>query len=167
LIVTAVLSLFVAFKSAKKWFVVSSFFLAGTMAILLRLRVSMIIIIAMVILLVILCRHFFVRIRTAFKPQFFFNDILAALKKEHNVEDLLLKEFRQSSGLGPEEYEKKKYEAMKNLLFGNYLARFVAYKLKNLHESRVIVFFSLLQLAFTFIFTIIIFSLEYFCIESD
>ena len=66
---------------------------------------------------------------------------------------------------GSETYSKKRFETIKNLLVLNQAVRSIAEKLKTFHESRILIVYSILKLAYTFIATIIIFGFVYFSLN--
>lgn len=167
-IFTAVGAVILTLRSAKKWFVTLAFFLTACAVILINLGTAFTVV-ATFLLLGLLIRHYFERLISAFKPETLFSSINKFLKSQWAAmrEEMLFKEIRDSSKYPPgsEEYLKKRFETIKNLLVLNQAFHFVAEKLKSFHESRILIVYSILKLVYTFIATIIIFGFAYFSLN--
>lgn len=167
-IFTAAGAVILTLKSAKKWFISSVFFLTACAVILINLG-KVLTVVATLLLFVLLIRHYFERLVSAFKPETLLSGINKFLKNQWTVmrEEILFKEIRDSSKYPPgsEEYLKKRFETIKSLLVLNQAVQFVAEKLKGFHESRILTVYSILKLVYTFVATVIIFGFAYFSLN--
>lgn len=167
-IFTFIGSVILTIKSGKAWFISTAFFIVASAAIFGDFGKTSTVI-AMSFLFALLCKHLYGRFANAFRPENILSRINKFLKLEWatNREKTVLQDFRDSTKYPPDSdaFIKKRTETIANLILYNNLFKLIAYKLKDFHESRIIVVYSILRLVYTFIITVVIFALEYFSLQ--
>jgi hypothetical protein len=119
-------------------------------------------IVSMVILLLYLARHYFIRIRTAFAPSTVFANVGGAIRTFWESTKSAV-DSTDLSGLGPdsEEYEKALAQNLLNHYLIVALLHRISTRLRIVHETRQLDLYFVAALLYTFLITVTVFSLVY------
>ena len=153
-----------AIKSAKRWFIISTFYLTFCLIILFDFN-NYLTTIGMVCLLLLLVYHYIDRIYKAFRPETVISNINKFINTTWNEsrKTVFTKEIQDNEKypVGSDEYKTKRFKQILIIFLINTMYNFFLRKLRSFHESRILAVSSMLKLLITFCITVIAFGFIY------